>query len=220
MKSGKQLVNRWKNDYDFSTLVTASGSFASTVIFAFYNGFLGIYHSSIWHGSISAYYIVLAFLRAMIIASNKRISLHTGKKKAIQKAYLTASVLLLVLNVSLIVPISLMVLMQKPVNLTLIPAIIMASYTTYRVIMAAIHLKKRAISSNILVRLLRTINFIDALVSVLTLQNTLIMVNANAEGYRVLLPLTSVTSAAVWITVLVLSVIVFAGGIRSPRRNS
>ena len=136
------------------------------------------------------------------------------------QAYLTASVLLLVLNVSLIVPISLMVLMQKPVNLTLIPAIIMASYTTYRVIMAAIHLKKRAISSNILVRLLRTINFIDALVSVLTLQNTLIMVNANAEGYRVLLPLTSVTSAAVWITVLVLSVIVFAGGIRSPRRNS
>ena len=47
MSKKRQFVEKWKNDYDFKTVTGALGSLAVTVIFAFYNGFLGIYHRSL-----------------------------------------------------------------------------------------------------------------------------------------------------------------------------
>ena len=78
--------------------------------------------------------------------------------------------------------------------------------------MASVNLKKRKKSENRLVRLLRTINFIDALVSILTLQNTLIMVNMHGEGNQ-MLTLSAVTSAVIMLAVLVLSVAAIRKGI-------
>ena len=108
----------------------------------------------------------------MIILYERKSRTRANRKKI----HLIASIVLLILNVALILPLAIMVVRQKPVNLTLIPAIAMAAYTTYKVIMASINLKRRKKTSNILVKLLRSISFIDALVSVITLQNTLIMV--------------------------------------------
>ena len=81
--------------------------------------------------------------------------------------------------------------------------------------MASVNLRKRKRSSDCLVRLLRTINFIDALVSVLTLQNTLIMVS-NGDHSR-MLPLTALTSTAVFIAVLCLTVAEIVRCLRSKR---
>ena len=120
--------------------------------------------------------------------------------------------MLFLLNLSLVVPVSLLVLLQKPVKMSLIPAITMAAYTTYKTVMASVNLKKRKKSENRLVRLLRTINFIDALVSILTLQNTLIMVNMHGEGNQ-MLTLSAVTSAVIMLAVLALSVAAIRKGI-------
>ncbi len=65
-----------------------------------------------------------------------------------------------------------------------------------------------------LVRLLRRINFIDALVSILVLQNTLIMVNSKGNNGN-MLPLTAATSAVV----LLLSVFALADAARKIRRR-
>ena len=56
-------------------------------------------------------------------------------------------------------------------------------------------------------------SFIDALVSVLALQNTLIMVSSK-DGGQDMLPLTAGTSALVWVAVLLLSVGAIIRGIR------
>ena len=119
----------------------------------------------------------------------------------------------MLLNLCLVVPVSLMVVQQKPVDMTLIPAIAMAAYTTYKVIMASVNLKRRKRSSDRLVRLLRTISFIDALVSVLTLQNTLIMVNLKSESSE-MLTLSAITSAAIMLAVLALSFSAMMNGIK------
>ena len=55
-------------------------------------------------------------------------------------------------------------------------------------------------------------SFIDALVSILTLQNTLIMVNLQEEAAD-MLTLTAATSAAVMLAVLALSVAAMIKGI-------
>ncbi|MDO4529201.1 MAG: hypothetical protein Q4B55_02210, partial [Lachnospiraceae bacterium] len=72
-------------------------------------------------------------------------------------------------------------------------------------------LEKR--SSDSFVRFLRTLNFIDALVSVLTLQNTLIMVFADDKGGG-LFTLTAVTSGIIWLAIVLISIAVLINGIR------
>ena len=62
MNEVKHFLSRWKAEYDFKTYIAAAGSLASTLFFAFYNGFLGIYHASLWHGTICVYYIILTLL--------------------------------------------------------------------------------------------------------------------------------------------------------------
>ena len=88
----------------------------------------------------------------------------------------------------------------------------MAAYTTYKVIMASVNLKRRKRSSNRLIRLLRTISFVDALVSILSLQNTLIMVNMKNESTE-MLTLSAITSAAIMLAVLAISIAAMGNGI-------
>ena len=201
----KHFFDRWKSDYAFKTVTSALGSLAVTAVFALYNGFLGIWHASLWHGTICVYYLVLVVLRTIIIAAGKSADRTAEPERAQARVCLASAALLLFLNLCLVVPVSLMVVLQKPVNMTLIPAIAMAAYTTYKIIMASVNLKRGKESSDRLVRLLRTISFIDALVSVLSLQNTLIMVNSKGDGSE-MLTLSAITSAAIMLTVLALSV--------------
>lgn len=218
MNSIKQFLGRCKNDFDFKTLTASFNSLAVTVLFALYNGFLGVYHASLWHGTICVYYLILSALRGLIVLSERRIAGSAREAEARRRVYVISAVMLFILNVSLVVPVSLLVLLQKPVALSLIPAIAMAAYTTYKIVMASVNLKRRTRSENRLVRLLRMINFIDALVSILTLQNTLIMVNMKDESNR-MLSLTAVTSAAIMLAVLALSIAALGKGIMSLKRK-
>ena len=97
-----------------------------------------------------------------------------------------------------------MALFEKPVNMGLIPAIAMAAYTTYKLTMSSIHIQKQKRNSrnNIFVAELRTINFIDALVSILTLQNTLIMVNQTKSSVDDMILLSVVSSAVIYMVMV------------------
>lgn len=205
LDEGRKFIRRCKDDYDLRTIAAAAASLGATAAFALYNGALGLRHSSLWHGAISAYYLLLAALRGTIIGL-ERYESRRGRRTGMGfRGTFALSALLLVLNLSLIVPIALMVKLQKPVRMTLIPAISMAAYTTVKITMASIHLRRRRRSSDRLVRLLRTISFIDALVSILTLQNTLIMVKSGGNELQ-MLPLTAATSAVIWLAALGLSI--------------
>ncbi len=214
----QQFLGKWKSDFDFKTLIGASGALSVTVLFAFYNGFLGIHHASLWHGTICVYYLLLSVLRGLIVVSEKRLSSRQDPDRSRDRVSVAAATLLLILNLSLIVPLSLLVRQEKPVDLTLIPAIAMAAYTTYKITMASVNLRRRRASSNVLVKLLRTIGFIDALVSILTLQNTLIMVQARSD-IDAMLPLTASTSGAIWVVILFLSVFILVKGIRNAKQS-
>ena len=199
----RSIFARWRRDYDFKTFLSAAAALLSTAVFALYNGFLGILHSSVWHGSICVYYLLLVLLRGAILRAEKRAS-ESDPSLARQKHRQSSrrcSLILLLLNLGLIAPIALLVKLQRPVGVGLIPA----AYSFYKITLAAINLFKQKRSANSLVRLLRSINFIDALLSIMTLQNTLIMVVAAGDKAS-LLPLTAITSAGMWLMMAMISV--------------
>ena len=205
----KDHLSRWKSDYDFRTFVNTFGAVLVTIIFALYNGYLGISHASAWHGGICIHYLLLVLIRGIVIVSERSNARKKESETASvgrKRVFLLASVLLFLLNLSLVAPFALMVKQERPVSMTLIPAIAMAAYTVYKVVIGSLNLKRKNRSENLLVRFLRTINFMDALVSIVTLQNTLIMVNTSGDK-RTMLPLTAVSSGLIWAAIVILSIV-------------
>lgn len=199
-KKIKSAVNRWKSEYEFKTVINSSVSFLITFVFALYNAFLGIRYGTIWNLSISVYYIFLVVIRGIIIRQE-----HLFLTKSVdnrQRIHTIASIMLILMNLALIMPITLMVINKKNVSTGMIPAISIAAYTTFKITMASINLRKSKKSDDLLIKDLRNINFIDALVSVLTLQNTLISVkgeNSRPEMFRL-----SAVSSSIGLAVIII----------------
>ena len=183
-------------------------SFLLTILFALYNGFLGIYSHSIWNGSICFYYLFLVALRVIILVREKKTSkvedssIQSQKRR---KTFVAISIIMFVMNISLILPITLMVLSEKQVDMGLIPAISIAVYTTYKVTMAIINFVKYKRYQNLAYRQIRIINLVDAILTVLTLQNTLIMVN-DGGVHGDMLTLAAVTSFVATIIIVALPI--------------
>lgn len=176
----------------------------STPLFALYNGVLGVWYSSVWHGSICAYYFLLSLLRGVLLtAETRRLSgrLSQDREQAVATA---ASALLFLLNATLFVPAALMVLDQRGVRMGMIPAITTATYTTYKIAAACVKLKRATASPY--ARQLARLRFVDALVSILVLQNTLITAVEGTVTDRMLL-LTAITTAAILLVILALSIL-------------
>lgn len=204
----KLLWKKWSENYSFKTLISSTVSLCITTLFALYHGLLGLALSSIWHGSICVFYLLLVAVRGSVLLTEYHIKSKNEKEKQRRrkKIFYVTSVLLLLLNLALVLPISLMVVLKNPVSMSLIPAIAMAAYTTYKITMAIIHMRKQKVY-HVLIRELRTINLIDALVSILTLQNTLIMVNAGDANN--MLTLSAISSAVIYLLIIVITVRLF-----------
>lgn len=218
LKKAKSILEKRKKDYTFKTLTSSLISFGVTVLFALYNGILGALLPSVWHGSICVFYLLLVAIRGMILLAEKNAVTKSEPERGChrRRIFVVSSVTLMVLNLSLILPIALMVTLQKPVSIGLIPAISMAAYTTYKLTMAAIHIRKQKRSDhrNILVTELRTINLIDALVSVLTLQNTLIMVKQTEAAANDMLVLSATSSAVIYVFIVAVTVRLLIKGVK------
>lgn len=111
---------------------------------------------------------------------------------------------MIVIDLSLIVPMFLMVLYPNEVKMGIIPAITIATYTTYKITIALIHFRKKS-EDNAIIRFVKELSVVEAFVSILMLQHTLIMVNGGMNtDMRVL---SSISSAIILSIVMLFSVI-------------
>jgi len=200
--SVKDFFSRLKADYAFRTFFFAVCSLFVTLVFAGYNVFLSVAYRAAWNIGIAVYYILLVGIRSFVLTAERRVP--KGGKRG--KIYLMQSAMLFVIDLALIAPISLMVLQKKDVNYTIIPAIAMAAYTVYKISIGIYNYVKTKKLKDVGVRMLKTVNLMDALVSVLTLQYTLIMaVDGSIDGE--MFTLSAITSFAIWALLIVISVI-------------
>jgi hypothetical protein len=157
-------------------------------------------------------------VRGIVLLTEKRnqTRLEAEQNCCRRRTFLISSALLLALDLALILPISMMVVLDKPVSMGMIPAIAMAAYTTWKTALASMHVyrQRRGPGGNILVAELRTVNFIDALVAILTLQNTLIMVNRTMTDENAMLPLSAASSAVIYAVIVSVTVRMLWKGLR------
>lgn len=154
-------------------------SVVATLFFVVYNTYLGIFNSLIWNLAISVYYFVLLIIKMVCFI---------GKYKSVKKnrdysivSFIVCSLFTIVLTLVLIAPAIMMLKDERVVKLTLIPAIAVAAFTTYKMTAAIVKYYKYRKNKTLFSIQTTTFNFISAFVSILTLQNTLIHVASTSE---------------------------------------
>ena len=200
------LPERLRKDYLLKTLLTSGASILSGSLFFLYNAVMWLLYGIAWNASICVYYLLLTGIRIVIVRSQKDPG-HRERPEGAdyrRNIYRKTHYLLFAMNFALIAPIAIMVRGGRSYSFGMIPAIAMASYTTWKIITAVIHFRRSRSNRNILVSELRTINLIDALVSVMSLQNTLIMAN-NAVGDGIT-RLTAWTNSGILLLILLCTI--------------
>ncbi len=164
-----------------------------TLFFAIYNFIIGLIYNYIWNISVSIYYLLLTIIRIYI-------EIIYLKKKDNKVHHIIQSIVLLLINISLLLPISLLVLNQKQVNNNSIMAITVATYTTYKIINSVLNYKK-AQNENNTIKIIRTISLLDALFAILNLQNTLVVTFGQIEEMIILISISSFLIALLMIII-------------------
>lgn len=190
------------------------GGLAVTAAFALYNGALGAAHGSLWHGSICLYYVLLSALRGTLLtAEGREGDMSQGRKKEV---FYGTWGLMLGMNAALTVPAALMVQNRRPVSMGMIPAITSATYTTYKITAAALGLRERG--EGVFAREGKVLRLVDALVSLLVLQNTLITV-VDGEVRGEMRFLSAVSSGGIFLLIFTFCLFGYRRGRESLRKG-
>ena len=174
----KEIVKKLKNDYDKRTVIFAFLSVLVIICFTVYNGILGFLYDSIWHICIFVYYMFLLLIKGLLVFGilHKKI-----RNNQLIVVYITF-IMLIILTIAMIAPAFLLVLDKRTYNLGLIPSIASAAYTTYSTAMSIVNMKKAKNTDSPIIKQIRLVNIVNTLMSILVLQNTLILANGGYTG--------------------------------------
>lgn len=211
------MINKIKdvfNDYYKSTIITAVISMITALLFALFNGLIGIISDAPWNLYISVYYLLLIIVRMETLIFEKK-AYKNNNNEIRKKAYIASFCILMVLNIALIGPIVLMIKNLRPGNIGMILSIAMAAYSFTSITIAIINAKKSIKHDNLLVKQNRIIDLISALVSILILQHTLIVVNGDYTQDLVIMSVF--TSAAIWAFIVFITIFSFVKNIKDNK---
>lgn len=173
----RDFTNKLINQYGFRTVVFAIVSFTLSAAYVAFNGVFGIINRSVWYGSLTAYYLLLAVMRGVVLncyhnQNKPNKDGKDGKVKAV-KIYRLCGVGLIVLPTALSAAIAHMVLGRNSFEHYGYTIYVAALYAFYKIIMAIYNAVKAKKSEEATVSALRNINLADALVSILALQTAM-----------------------------------------------
>lgn len=183
-----KFLNKVFNDSYFRTIFATIFSFILGIGFVGYNAFAGIYYQSIWNGTISVYYAFLVCFRIIFLSSefsiNKNIDL-TDQQKDLKRAkmFKLEGILLICVNIALLVPVTLLAMSKKDVDLPMQVAIANACFTFYKMIVCVYGFVKSRKNDNLAVKGIKNLNLTSGLVSLLTLENTMIITFSESVEY-------------------------------------
>ena len=89
---------------------TTAVSAICTAAFTLYHAFLGLWHASVWHGSISAFYALLTAVRGNILATEKLPPMQRARRRRTARVN---ALLLVALDALMLPPVAMLVLLAR-----------------------------------------------------------------------------------------------------------
>jgi len=208
----RKIINYLKEDYNRRTFIFALASTLINLAFAAYNGIVGLTYGSIWHTSIFFYYILLMCVKLLLVLGNRK----KNEKSKIFILYFSFAILLLI-TIAMIAPTVLLVQGKRKFDWGLIPAITAAAYTTYAMATSIINFLKVKTNDNAMVKQIRLIKLITALMSIFVLQNTMILANG---GYDDKMRLLSIyTSIGIITSIVIIEIYSFVIVVKNHKKE-
>lgn len=198
-------VMRYRRDIRWRTTLSLYGSLTLNGAYALLQLGLGLYHHTVWYYAMAAYYLMLAVMRYYLLAYTRRFA--PGEQPGLEwRHYRFCGIVLLGMNLALSVIVFYITWQNRRFLHHPITTIAMAAYTFTAFTLAILHMARHRARQSPVLSAVRIIGFTAALVSMLTLEATMLTVfgeGANRDFDRRML---GSTGAVVMLIVLILAV--------------
>lgn len=200
-------------NYDRRALLSFGSSILISLLFAVYNGVVGFTSDSIWSASVFVFYGLVTLIKTMLLAGD--IFVDKEKTNTRYVFVFVSFAILTLMIIAMVAPEVILITNKRTYESGLVFAIATAAYVTYKITITVVNMNRGKTKANILIKQIRLADFVDAIMSVLVLQNTLIVTNG---GYEVDMKYMSLgISIALTLLCIVLIVWRFVTTIRNRR---
>lgn len=204
----RPFTRRLTADYRYRTVTFAVPGLIFNVIFAAFNGILGINSHSAWFGTLSAYYLLLSVMRYWAVKYDRRTSGREQTKKQMLeeiRVYRNCGILFIVMTIALGGTVILVTHAKGGKHYPGVAIFAVAAYTFYKIIISVINLVKAGRLNSPLLMAIRHIGYADACVSLLSLQ-TAMFASFGSREQKFEQRMNGAAGAAVCLMVLVMGI--------------
>lgn len=198
-------VRRALQDRERRTIVTASAGFGLNLLYALYNGALGLINYSIWFAAMCAYYIILAAMRFSAVLYGRK------RDRGGELVARLFGALFVVLSAVLAGVVRLSLTRDTAVRYGTIVMITIATYTFSKITMAVIRAIWARRNPSGLRAAIRSVGYAEAAASVFTLQKSMLVSFEGMTGAEIY-TMNLLTGSAVWLFVFVLGIYMMKKG--------
>ncbi|MBQ8558991.1 MAG: hypothetical protein IJ439_03280 [Tyzzerella sp.] len=196
------LGNKYMTDAAFKVRISLYISLAINLVYSVFKLVSGIYYSSLWIGAFAVYYILLSVIRFVLLH-------HMERKKDAgtieeYRSYRISAVLMMFINMTLSGIVLNMIVQNKSAVYSDVFVITSAAYTFYILTVSLIDLVKYRKYKSPVMSAAKAIRFAQALVSLLSLEASMLVQFGEDEAYRRVM--IALTGAGVCIIVMSMSI--------------
>ena len=208
--------NKYMTDAAFKVRVSLYSSLAINLAYSAFKLISGIFYSSLWIEAFAVYYILLSVIRFILLH-------HIERKKDAglieeYRSYRISAVLMMFINLTLSGIVLNMIVKNEAAAYSDIYVITSAAYTFYILTVSIIDLVKYRKYKSPVMSSAKAIRFAQALVSLLSLEASMLVQFGDDESYRRLM--LALTGAGFCIIVLAMSVYMIIRSVKEIKRLS
>lgn len=209
------LGNRFFTDSNFKTIVSLHFSLGFNLLYSSFKMVAGIYYSSLLWISVAVYYVLLSLIRFLILRYMHSDS--DGKTDITEyRRCRLCGILMLVLNFALTAVVIYLSVSDEVTSYPMFVTLISAVYTFYRVTISVIDIARYRSIDRPVIRVSKAIRFAAALVSMLSLEATMLVSFGESADFRRLM--TGLTGAGICLAVAAMSIVIIAYSNRGIKR--
>ena len=210
------LGNKYMTDVVFKVRISLYISFAINLVYSAFHLFSGIFYSSLWIGAVAIYYVLLSVIRFILLQ-------HMEKKKdggmiSEYQSYKISAILMMLLNLTLSGIVLNMIIKNEVIAYSDIYVITSATYTFYILTMSIVDIVRYRKYNSPVMSAAKAIRFAQALVSLLSLEATMLVQFGDDESFR--RTMLALTGAGVFLIVLTMSVYMIIRATRQIKKEN
>lgn len=210
-----KIVARILDDYHLRSVLTVIPGAALNLAYAVFNGYIGAVTPSAWYITFAVYYLCLGIVRsyAVLYARGNYANAKDGieRQRREKRMLLVCGVVFCLMSVTLM---GIGILLEHGVKWKTYAGYviyIICIYTFFKVAMSVKHMVRARREKSRLLIALRNIGFADALVSLLSLQTTMLATYAGVDRAAFAHDMTAITCGVVVGLILVIGVSMLIG---------